>query len=133
MKRNLLLIIVISACVSAVAQKKPAVSNPNYRAPRSRKDSLLNLDIREKLVQLAMQNPTIEIDDRNVAIAQYNLKRAKSNFLNNVVLSGNLNEYSIQTINSSQIYGNLFPRYNIGANLPLGLFVTRAKDVKIAR
>jgi len=88
------------------------------------------LDIREKLVQLAMQNPSIEVDDRTVNIAVYNVKKAKSNILGNISLQGNLNEYSIKP---NTVGGNLYPRYNIGATLPLGLFITRSHDVNIAK
>ncbi len=88
------------------------------------------MDIRDRLVQLALINPSAEIDDRNVAIAHYTLKNTKSNIINNIVLQGNLNEYSIQKGSNNS---TLYPRYNIGASLPLGLFTTRSRDIKIAR
>jgi|ADGO01.1.fsa_nt_gi hypothetical protein len=39
-------------------------------------------DIREKLVALALQNPNYEIADRNVNVAEANLRRAKGSWLN---------------------------------------------------
>ena len=34
-------------------------------------------DVRERLVQLALQNPLYEIADHNVTIAEYNIRPAK--------------------------------------------------------
>src|SRR5882757_119704 len=68
-------------------------------------------DIRERLVQLAWQNPSAEVDDHNTAIAIYGLKKAKSNILNQVSVQGNLNEFSIS---KNSPYGNLYPKYNVG-------------------
>jgi outer membrane protein TolC len=87
------------------------------------------MDIKEKLVQLALQNPELEIADRRIAIAEYEYKKNKTQFLNNIYVSGNLNEFSIKTNTPNQF----FPRYNIGATIPLDLFVTRDKDLKIAK
>jgi outer membrane protein TolC len=87
------------------------------------------LDIRERLVQLAMQNPAVEIDDRTVTIANYNLQNTKSAVLNNVVLQGNLNEYSIQ---GNPQFG-YYPRYNIGVTFPLALFINRSRDINIGK
>lgn len=90
------------------------------------------VDIRDKLVNLALQNPSFEIADRQVNIASQNLKKAKSSILNNVSVQGNLNEFSIAG-NSTANGANLFPRYNVGAIIPLGVFLTRSNDIKIAR
>jgi outer membrane protein TolC len=87
-------------------------------------------DIRERLVQLAWQNPSAEVDDHNTAIAVFGLKKARSNILNQISVQGNLNEFSIS---KSSPYGNLYPKYNVGVNVPLGLFTTRSHDVDIAR
>lgn len=89
-------------------------------------------DVREKLVNLALQNPSFEIADRQVNIASENVKRAKTSILNNVSVQGNLNEFSIAG-NSGASGANLFPRYNVGAVIPLGIFFTRSNDIKIAR
>ena len=55
---------------------KPApVITGLYRQP----DAVI--DIREKLVQLALQNPNYEVADRKVAIAGYQVKKAKGSWL----------------------------------------------------
>src|ERR1700730_5515007 len=94
------------------------------------KDSAKMVDIREKLVQLAMQNPTYEIADRQLNKSIYELRRAKGSWLSPVQVSGNLNEFSIQKNNSVPSF---FPRYNFGITIPLDLFTTKNNDVKIAR
>lgn len=89
-------------------------------------------DIREKLVQLAMQNPNFEITDRRLNISQYQLNRAKGAWLGILSASGNLNELSLKGNSGSN--GSLyFPRYNFSLNLPLDFFSARKNDVKIAR
>lgn len=92
-------------------------------------------DIREKLVALALQNPNYEIADRNVNVAEANLRRAKGSWLNIFFVSGNLNELSIKQDNSSNgLNGQIFyPRYNFGVNLPLDFFSSKSNEVKAAR
>src|SRR6478672_1289015 len=46
------------------------------------RDTAKVIDIREKLVQLAMQNPTFEIADRQLNKSVYELKKAKASWLN---------------------------------------------------
>src|SRR5258708_840471 len=92
-------------------------------------------DIREKLVQMALQNPNFEIADRKVGVADYSLKRAKGAWLNLFSAQGNLNEQSIKqtttTVNGVPV--NLYPRYNFALTLPLDFFSQNSNDVKIAR
>jgi outer membrane protein TolC len=96
-------------------------------------------DIREKLVQLALQNPNFEIADRNVNVATYNLRKAKGSWLGLLSASGNLNELSLkknggQTTTPGEPTQSLFfPRYNFSLNLPLDFFTAKANDVKAAR
>ncbi|HUX84281.1 MAG TPA: TolC family protein [Chitinophagaceae bacterium] len=88
-------------------------------------------DIREKLVELALQNPDNEIADLNIQTAGYELKSAKWAWLNEINVSGNLNEYSIQPQYSQ--YALLYPKYNFGVLIPLGSFGTKSMAVKEAR
>src|SRR4249920_1485842 len=108
----------LGICMQANGQNKAV--KPTTAVPRPDSINLRGAagtlpDIREKLVQLAVQNPSVEIDDRNIAVSQYMLKNSKSAVLNQIVLQGNLNEYSIQA--NPQQFGTLYPRYNIGATL----------------
>lgn len=88
-----------------------------------------SLNIRETLIQLAVLNSDVQIDEANVNIAKYNLKKAKFSFLDQVAVSGNVNEFVIKG-SASAIY---YPKYNIGFSIPLGIFHKQSNDVKIAK
>lgn len=87
-------------------------------------------DVREKLVQLALQNPNYEVADRTVNRALYELRKSKGSWLNLVGVSGNVNEFSIK---QQAGVPSFFPRYNISVNIPLDVFTTKSNDIKIAR
>src|SRR5580658_8859538 len=73
-------------------------------------DSLRTIDIREKLVSLALQNPTYEIADHNLTIALYNIRIAKSAWLSTGGAQGNVNEFTLfpKTQGNNPIY---YPKY----------------------
>lgn len=130
MKRTLgLLLVSFGLFVSGFAQKKQSssASNSTYLTA----DTAKKTDIREKLVQLAIQNPTYEVVDRKVAIADQELSRTKTKILGQITIAGNVNEFTINP--PANGYNTLYPRYNIGATLPLDLFITRSRDIKIAK
>jgi outer membrane protein TolC len=88
--------------------------------------------VAEGLVRLAMNNPQIKSADNLARSQYYNYTRSKTLWMNQFTVAGNLNEYSIQEFNSSAPYnGNtLYPRYNIGVVIPLGIFVNSPKLTK---
>ncbi|MDI3318197.1 TolC family protein [Pinibacter soli] len=130
MKRNLgLLLLSFGLFISGFAQRKQNSSGSSSTYLSN--DTAKKGDIREKLVQLAIQNPTYEVADRKVAIANQELSKTKNKILGQVVLSGNLNELSINPPKDG--YNVYYPRYNIGATLPLDLFITRSKEINIAK
>ena len=90
-------------------------------------------DIREKLVQLALQNPNFEIADRNVNVARYQLHKAKGSWLSTFSASSNVNEYTINPKSAPTNQATLYPKYNFSLNLPFDFFTSRANDVKVAR
>ncbi len=93
--------------------------------------STLNQDslIRLKLVKLAMNNPNINIADANIRISEADLKRAKLAWLNSVVVGANINEFVVQ--NSAA--ASFFPKYNVGASVPLDIFSRTKREKKVAR
>ncbi|HUR11558.1 MAG TPA: TolC family protein [Flavitalea sp.] len=93
-------------------------------------DTARTSDVREKLVQLALQNPEFEIADRNVAIAHYQLNAAKGDWLGFIQPTLNLNELTLQPKRDNQIF---LPLYNVGVALPLNFFSQRKNGVKVAR
>ena len=87
------------------------------------------LDIREQLVNLAIQNSGRGIDSANRKIAEYNLNKAKTNWYNQISVAGNINEFSL----TNSTVASYYPRYNFGITVPLGIFSSHSNDVKIAR
>lgn len=86
--------------------------------------------IKAKLIELAMQNPGVKEANAMINSAQYELKGTNTAWLNAIVLSGNVNEF---VINNTQINGiaasTLYPKYNVGVNIPLGLFAKQEKNI----
>jgi outer membrane protein TolC len=100
-----------------------------------------SLSLGERLVQLAWQNnPQNEILARDADIAQLEVSKARVGWLNNVRISGNLNEYSTQRLindlggneSEDRLVNNFFPIYNFGVTLPIGIFFENPKNTKIA-
>lgn len=85
----------------------------------------------EKLVRLAWQNnPQNSIIKKDYEIAEYEKSKATWSWLNQIRITGNLNELSINQNLESNI---LFPRYNFGVTIPLGIFIDNPKEASIAR
>jgi outer membrane protein TolC len=90
-------------------------------------------DFGEKLVQLAWQNlPSNAVLENNKEIAELRSKLANWSWLNQIAVRGNLNEFSVDP-ESSPTGVNLFPRYNIGVTIPLGIFVSEPIEARVAK
>lgn len=101
------------------------ISNPGFT---------LQDAIGDKLADLAVNNYIYLMADKDAQSSVYDIKKAKAAWLNQLSPSFNVNEFSIKSFGSSVAQvNNFFPRYNINLSLPLGMFSTRAADVKIAR
>ncbi len=116
----------------ATGQAQPTAPNRSSSTYHLNGDSASSSDIREKLVQLALQNPSYEIMDHSVNIADYNVRIAKSAWLSTMFASGNINEFSINpsSAGSNPIY---YPKYNVGINIPFNIFSQNTNNLKIAR
>lgn len=94
-------------------------------------------NIRARLIELAIQNPDLEIADYRIKIAKYNLKSAKGWWLKNISLSFNANELTIKRITGDKPadgqYYPYYPFYNVGINIPIGGIFTQPAKVKAAR
>ena len=89
--------------------------------------------VAEALVAMALQGPQIKYAEDMAEASKYNLKRSKTLWMNNISAQGNLNEF---TINEGSTYNALkqntiYPRYNFGVVIPLGIFINSPKQVKI--
>lgn len=92
--------------------------------------------IADKLSNLAVNNFQVNIANKEINVSSQEIIRSKAAWLNNISVSGNLNEYSINSTFGNNIITpqlNFYPRYNINLNLPLGFIITRASEVKIAK
>jgi outer membrane protein TolC len=96
-------------------------------------ESIKTADFEEKLVQLAWQNmPMNSILENNKDIAELRTKLSKWSWLNNISARGNLNEFAVDP-DASPTGANLFPRYNFGVMIPIGLFVSTPMESRVAR
>ncbi len=89
------------------------------------KDSVL----RERLIALAMQNPSIQNRDARVNASEYQYRKSKSTWLEAISLQGNVNEF---VVNNSP-NASFFPKYNVGIALPLNLIGKSTNEKKSAR
>lgn len=111
------------------------VSQAQQPIPLYRPDSLRLTDIREKLVQLAMQNPTYEIVDHQSQAASYQIRIAKSAYLGLLSAQMNVNEFTISQRKdvNGVVIPNYYPIYNLGLNIPFDIFTRTTNNVKIAK
>ncbi len=101
-----------------------------------RTDSTRLPDIRERLVQLALQNPSYEMVDHASLAAGYQIKIAKSAYLGLFNAQGNINEFTLNKGASSYNgvkYPVLYPRYNFSLNVPFDVFSRVKNNTKIAK
>ncbi|MDP9040665.1 MAG: TolC family protein [Bacteroidota bacterium] len=104
------------------------------QTPLYRADSSRSTDIREKLVQLAMQNPAYEIVDHAALAASYQVKIAQSGYLGLLAAQGNINEYTVNPPRyNNQTIPFYYPKYNLGINIPFNVFAIVPITTKIAK
>lgn len=102
--------------------------NQSY-ATKKKLDSMIYDNVREKLVDLAMQHPENAISNAQIAIAENNLRKAKGSWTNIFFASFNLNEFTLNGSPSAAFW----PKYNFGVNMPLDIVSRTSNDIKNAR
>lgn len=93
-------------------------------------------DLEEKLVQLAWRNhPSNEALRREVNIAAYNVKQSNANWLENIRISGNLNQFNLDKRADalSDYRSSFYPLYNFGVTVTLGTFFNTPYNIKKSR
>ncbi len=123
MKKLLFLLVCMSGLYVSHAQ-----ITESYTA-KKKLDSLIYNDVREKLVDLAMQHPQTAINDAQISIAENNLKKAKASWTSVLFASANLNEFTLNGSPSAAFW----PKYNFGINMPLDIVSRTNADIKNAR
>jgi outer membrane protein TolC len=127
-----LLVLLLLFCNLAQSQ----VSSPkqyNAKSNYSLTDTVKSFDIRERLIQLALNNPSYEISDRATNVAAYQIRLAKSGWLNAISAQGNLNEFTIDPKAAGAGNVIVYPRYNFGISLPFDIISRNSNNVRIAR
>ncbi|MGO4293438.1 TolC family protein [Chitinophaga sp. RAB17] len=127
MKR--VLFFLLAAITGTVAQAQKADTSIILRLPA---DLPTVSRLKEKLVELAMNNPQIKALDIKKEITKYDENRAKAGWLNMLTAAGNLNEFTIKGSGTSN-NNTLYPRYNFGIMVPLGNLISIPNEVKAAK
>ena len=135
MKKYLMFFMLFGGIVQA---QVPPTRQFNATSSYSLTDTASNINIREKLVQLAMNNPAYEISDRLSNVAAYQVRLAKGSWLASISAQGNINEFTINPKSagtgsngvSNPIY---YPRYNFGISIPFDIISRNSNNVKIAK
>ena len=93
-----------------------------------------NVDsVAEALVALAMNNPSVKASENFAQQFKWLYRASKTSWVNNIVLQGNLNEYSFNQNSSSADplkQSTQYPKYNFGVIVPIGIFINNPKQVK---
>lgn len=88
-------------------------------------------EFEERLVQLAWRNhPSNEAVRREVNVAAYDVKLSNASWLENIRITGNMNEFTINKAADPFGRAAFFPKYNIGASISLGTFLTTPYTIK---
>jgi outer membrane protein TolC len=88
-------------------------------------------DFAEKLVQIAWRNhPDNEMFRRQVDVAGYDVKKSSAEWADIVHFRGNLNEYVLNPGADQFSRASFFPKYNISADISLGMFFQIPYNVK---
>ena len=88
-------------------------------------------EFEEKLVQLAWRNhPSNEALRREVNVAGYTVKQNNASWLENIRVTGNLNEFTINKASDPFGRAAFYPKYNFGASVSLGTFFTIPYNIK---
>ncbi len=88
-------------------------------------------EFEERLVQLAWRNhPSNEALRREVNIAGYTVKQNNASWLENIRVTGNMNEFTINKASDPFGRAAFYPKYNFGASVSLGTFFTIPYNIK---
>ncbi len=96
-------------------------------------ESIKAVSFEERLVQLAWKNnPVNSRLIQNVSMLEREKKETKWTWIDNVRITGNLNEFTIDRDNDALNRSAFFPRYNFGVQLSLGTFFLTPLRTKIS-
>jgi outer membrane protein TolC len=111
-----MLALIAGLCARGQSTGLPAT---NFIAPDSMAASL---------ARIALEYNGATPQDAGAKAAKYEWRTSRTSWMDNLRIAGNVNEFSISNDPIKQ--NTLYPRYNIGAVLPLGIFVNQGKQAK---
>jgi len=93
-----------------------------------------DIEFPEKLVRLAWQNnPVVGALNSDLEKSNLEVKYSRWNWLDNLRITGNLNEFNIDKMIGQTEGSQFFPRYNISASFSLGTLFTNPLKTKVAK
>jgi outer membrane protein TolC len=125
MKKNLIIYFPLMLLLSLATN---AQNGPVKRDTAKRVNSDTASLIEQKLVELAMNSPSVKAALHQDKIYEYQLKTQKNDWVNLLTFSYSYNDLTYK--GGSGV--NVYPKYFIGITVPLGTFLSRA-DVKAAK
>lgn len=92
------------------------------------------ITLEERLVQIAWQNhPLNEMQKSSIRIAELDVKNNRWSWLDNIGVTGNLNEFNLDESRDIDNRSQFFPRYNVSARVSLGMFVSIPIQTKMSK
>ena len=121
--KKLVSLVLISISLNAGAQSIiNDISNPGFS---------LQDPVADKLAELGAENYMVLAAGKSIEMAEQDVKKAKSVWLNHISPNFNLNEFSLaRTLGGGNQLNSFWPRYNINLSLPLGMFAGNGSLVK---
>ncbi len=79
--------------------------------------------IEQRLVELALQGPDMQVTEHQGKVLEYQLKTARNTWTNLLTFSLNYNDQSFKQTQTNATY--VYPKYFFGLNVPLGTILSR--------
>lgn len=97
-------------------------------------DNALEIEVEEKLVQLAWRNnPSTIILNNNTQLAKLNVRRTELTWLDKVRISANVNEFVIDPARDIYNRSEFYPLYNVSVGVTLGDLFIKPNQTRAAK
>lgn len=97
-------------------------------------ENATDLTIEEELVRLAWKNnPIKSLSQNSIEAARRGVNLAEASWLENIRVTGNVNEFVINPSRDVADRAQFFPLYNVSASIPLGIFFTNPQYIKLSK
>lgn len=126
----LLLIMLRQTTIGQIPNSKKV--NVDNLTPRNVTDSVDTL-IEKKLVELALQSPVYKASGHQNRINELELRKTKSAWLNLLSVSYSANDQTFNKPDTPAATTLVYPKYNFGITVPLGIIFSQGAQIKSAR